>query len=1194
MRAIPLARSARRRLKLEPPVIDPSGTLDARDTAAARRVAARLNAERLGPSSAAVPASTASDPSVGPPAGNRRPGAIPGGASPAAVGSPAEGSAALPRVGAGDLVALAALNAVLHQLVEQERRTGAVDLGSAIRSTEERLGPSAPRAVASAWLDEFRPTTPEVPEPRDADVAAELLVLAALNDNPAVEPLRELVDDRPLRQSTPYEAVVDALERTLGGKDLRGRGATRAPAAGAAGGRGGSADLPLPARLREPFRHAPASLQAQLRWIRDHWPEVLAADPGLAERVALAIDILAEEGRALELAAAARAVTFGGAAGAEAPDYRGLDAEPEAFSADTEWMPSVVLLAKSTYVWLEQLSKRYGRSISNLASVPDEELDRLAAEGVTGLWLIGLWQRSRASAEIKRRRGDQDAVASAYSVDDYVIADDLGGEPAFDDLKARAAVRGIRMAADMVPNHMGIDSRWVIEHPERFISLEAPPFPSYSFGGPNLSDDPDVEITLEDHYWDNSDAAVVFRRRQVGGSTLAGIAPGDERFIYHGNDGTSFPWNDTAQLDYLQADVREAVIRTILDVARRAPIIRFDAAMVLARRHIRRLWYPKPGEGGAIPSRAEHALSDAEFNRRMPTEFWREVVDRVAADAPGTLLLAEAFWLLEGYFVRTLGMHRVYNSAFMHMLRDEDNAGYRRVMKDTLEFDPRVLQRFVNFMTNPDERPAAEQFGTADKAFAVATLLATLPGLPMVGHGQVEGFRERYGMEFRRARWDEPLDQPHVDHWNRTIAPLLRRRSEFAGAERFHLYDASADDGSIVEDVYALSNGAGARRSLVLVHNRQADVDVTIDRSAAARPAGGGGRLSRTRLAADLDLPNDDTPMRFRDPRTGWETTRPGHEVRERGLHVHLGPYEAVVLDVEVAPAVLREVGMGAEALAPTAASRLTLDDLPEPARAAATRYLATLREVLGDDLVAAWVHGGTTFPDRSRRPGDLDLAGVVRNIAPRERVPSRWLKDPASRPARLRAARRAIHDELGIEIDQTFVLVDDVGLGRAPRAAFVRRAPVLDWPVMRAHWLAGQYVPLAGPPPESFVKPPTERELRRALDRELEHLERHVAEGDAEDAYEATYAIWNGARILHTLATGNPVISKRSAGTWALEALPERWHPAIRAAGRAYDGEASDEDRRILRESMAPFVAMVRAELGSSAGRSGSKPRWS
>ena len=134
----------------------------------------------------------------------------------------------------------------------------------------------------------------------------------------------------------------------------------------------------------------------------------------------------------------------------------------------------------------------------------------------------------------------------------------------------------------------------------------------------------------------------------------------------------SFPWNDTAQIDYLNPEAREAVIRTIIEVAKRFPVIRFDAAMVLARKHVQRLWYPLPGSGGAIPSRAESALPQDEFERRMPAEFWREVVDRVAQEVPGTLLLAEAFWLLEGYFVRTLGMHRVYNSAFMHMLRDEE------------------------------------------------------------------------------------------------------------------------------------------------------------------------------------------------------------------------------------------------------------------------------------------------------------------------------------------------------------------------------------------------------------------------------------------------------------------------------------------------------------------------------------------
>src|SRR5262249_27065421 len=158
----------------------------------------------------------------------------------------------------------------------------------------------------------------------------------------------------------------------------------------------------------------------------------------------------------------------------------------------------------------------------------------------------------------------------------------------YQNLRERAWRRGLRLASDMVPNHMGIDSRWVVEHPDWFIQRGDSPYPAYSFNGPDLSSDERVGIYLEDHYYDNSDAAVVFKR--VDRWT------GDERFIYHGNDGTSYPWNDTAQLDFLKPEVREAVIQTILAVAHRFPVIRFDAAMVLAKRHLERLWYPAPGE----------------------------------------------------------------------------------------------------------------------------------------------------------------------------------------------------------------------------------------------------------------------------------------------------------------------------------------------------------------------------------------------------------------------------------------------------------------------------------------------------------------------------------------------------------------------------------------------------------------------
>jgi len=442
----------------------------------------------------------------------------------------------------------------------------------------------------------------------------------------------------------------------------------------------------------------------------------------------------------------------------------------------------------------------------------------------------------------------------------------------------------------MVPNHMGIDSRWVIDHPEWFLSLPHPPYPSYSFTGPDLAPDEHAGIVLEDHYWNDSDAAVVFKRFDRGS--------GAEQFIYHGNDGTSFPWNDTAQLDFLKAEVREQVIRTILDVARRFPVIRFDAAMVLAKRHVRRLWWPEPGAGDGIPSRAEHAMSQAEFDARMPVEFWREVVDRVAAEVPDTLLLAEAFWMLEGYFVRTLGMHRVYNSAFMHMLRDENGAGYRKLMRDTLEFDPEILKRYVNFMSNPDEKTALEQFGKGEKYFGVATVMATMPGLPMLGHGQVEGYREKYGMEFRRATLDEHADAWLLERHQREIFPLLHRRAWFAEVHDFLLFDFHTDGGGVDENVLAYSNGNGPTRSLVVFHDRFGSTAGTIRESAAyaRKSASGTKRLVRRSLAEGLGLPDDPGMfVTFRDARTGLAYLRSCRDIHERGLWLTLDAYQGHV-----------------------------------------------------------------------------------------------------------------------------------------------------------------------------------------------------------------------------------------------------------------------------------------------------------
>ena len=272
----------------------------------------------------------------------------------------------------------------------------------------------------------------------------------------------------------------------------------------------------------------------------------------------------------------------------------------------------------------------------------------------------------------------------------------------------------------------------------------------------------------------------------------------------------------------------------------------------------------------------------------------------------------------------------------------------------------------------------------------------------------------------------------------------------------------------------------------------------------------------------------------------------------------------------------------------------ISIEALPERAAVAGQRLRDELAVVMGDDLVAVWVYGGTTFPDRPLRTGDLDVCAVVTNVADDERDPRIWREDPTARPLRIYAAQQAIGDDVGLVFDAMYLRADDMGSATPPAEAFARQRRHPVWAVLRAHWLSGQYVHLQGLRPEDLLTLPTAAELRQALDREVEHLERHVYEGDAADPYEATYAIWNGCRILYTLETGSPVVSKRSAGDWGLAHLPDTWHPAIVAAGRSYDGEGTDDDHEVLRLAMPPFVAMVRERLPVTEPRPPGPPRWS
>jgi hypothetical protein len=271
-------------------------------------------------------------------------------------------------------------------------------------------------------------------------------------------------------------------------------------------------------------------------------------------------------------------------------------------------------------------------------------------------------------------------------------------------------------------------------------------------------------------------------------------------------------------------------------------------------------------------------------------------VDRVSAEAPDTLLLAEAFWLMEGYFVRTLGMHRVYNSAFMNMLKNEENQKYRSVIKNTIEFNPEILKRYVNFMNNPDEQTAVVQFGKGDKYFGICTMMVTMPGLPMFGHGQIEGFAEKYGMEYRRAYWDEQPDLDLVRRHEREIFPLLKRRYLFAHVEHFVLYDFFTPEGTVNENVFAYSNRYRDERALVVYNNSLTPARGWIRTSTTFLDLKGSRQLVQKSLGEGLGLPGEESSYCiFRDHVSGVEYLRSCKKLWDQGLYVDLAGYQCHV-----------------------------------------------------------------------------------------------------------------------------------------------------------------------------------------------------------------------------------------------------------------------------------------------------------
>jgi hypothetical protein len=369
-------------------------------------------------------------------------------------------------------------------------------------------------------------------------------------------------------------------------------------------------------------------------------------------------------------------------------------------------------------VLLTSLSRSLGR-VATLDDVPESVIENWASRGFDWIWLLSVWQIGEDSRTVSRSHPElrhefkatlpdlkeEDIDGSGFAITAYHVHQGLGGDAALARLRQRFAKHGLKLMLDFVPNHMGLGHPWIDLHPDYFVSGTEE----------DLVREPNNYVRVQ---------------------TASG-----PRINAYGRDPYFSGWSDTLQVNYANADARQAMQKELLRIAKQCDGVRCDMAMLVLPEVFERTW------------------------GRSSEPFWPTAIEAVKKENPTFHFMAEVYWDME-WTLQQQGFDTTYDKRLYDRLR----AGQARPVREHLQAGLEYQSRLARFLENHDEQRAATAFSW-DEHQAAAILTYLTPGLRFFHAGQLEGNRMRISPHLVRGPY-EPVDAAIASFYKRLLAIL--------------------------------------------------------------------------------------------------------------------------------------------------------------------------------------------------------------------------------------------------------------------------------------------------------------------------------------------------------------------------------------------------------------------------------------